>query len=97
MDQLIQKENNINISNRQSTLDSNKNSILFCNNGNYFSFGKDNTATNKIAPSTSSFNIKDNIKKSVDNVNISNNNNFLNKKRKLMTSEELELEQIERE
>ena len=95
MDQILQKENNINNSNKQSTLDSNKNSILFCNNGNYFSFGKDNSLNNKIAPNTSSFNIKENIRKT-DNINI-NNNSFLNKKRKLMTSEELELEQIERE
>ena len=94
-DQLLQKENNINYSNKQSTLDTNKNSILFYNNGNYFSFGKDNSLTNKIAPNTSSFNIKENIRKS-DNINI-NNTSFLNKKRKLMTSEELELEQIERE
>ena len=36
------------------------------------------------------------IKKSFDATNF-NNNSFLNKKRKLMTSEELELEQIERE
>ena len=95
MDQLLQKENNINYSNKQSTLDTNKNSILFYNNGNYFSFGKDSTLTNKLAPTTSSFNIKENTKKSAD-INI-NSNTFLNKKRKLMTSEELELEQIERE
>ena len=95
MDQLLQKENNINYSNKQSTLDTNKNSILFYNNGNYFSFGKDSTVTNKLAPTTSSFNIKENTKKSAD-INI-NSNTFLNKKRKLMTSEELELEQIERE
>lgn len=100
MDQIIQKENNINSSNRQSTLDTNKNNILYYNNGNYFSFGKDNSLNNKSAPSTSIFNFKENIKKSEDkvNCNISNNNtSFLNKKRKLMTSEELELEQIERE
>ena len=95
MDQILQKENNINNSNKQSTLDTNKNSILFYNNSNYFSFGKDNSLSNKIAPNTSSFNIKENIRKT-DNINF-NNNSFLNKKRKLMTSEELELEQIERE
>ena len=99
MEQFIQKENNINNSNKQSTLDTNKNSILFYNNGNYFSFGKDNSFINKSAPNTSSFNIKENIKQSenVSSFNIANNNTFLNKKRKLMTSEELELEQIERE
>jgi hypothetical protein len=98
MDLLLQKENNMSISNRQSTLDSNKNSILFCNNGKYFSFGKDNSCNNKLAPNTSSFNIKDNVKISLDNNSFNNNSNtFLNKKRKLMTSEELELEQIERE
>ena len=95
MDQILQKENNINNSNKQSTLDTNKNSIIFYNNSNYFSFGKDNSLSNKIAPNTSSFNIKENIRKT-DNINF-NNNSFLNKKRKLMTSEELELEQIERE
>lgn len=98
MDQLLQKENDFNNSNRQSTLDTNKNNIIFCNSGNYFSFGKDNSLSAKITPNTSSFNIKENLKKSVDNVNLNiNNNSFLNKKRKLMTSEELELEQIERE
>ena len=98
MDQILQKENDFNNSNQQSTLDTNKNNVIFCNNGNYFSFGKDNSLNTKIAPNTSSFNIKEKIKKSVDNVNLNiNNNSFLNKKRKLMTSEELELEQIERE
>ena len=97
MDQLFQKENNINISNRQSTLDTNKSSVLFCNSGKYFSFGKDNSFNNKLTPNTSSFNFKDNIRTTMDNNNSFNNNTFLNKKRKLMTSEELELEQIERE
>ena len=101
MEQILQKENNINNSNKQSTLDTNKNSILLYNNGNYFSFGKDNSLNNKLAPNTSSFNIKENIKKvdnmNLNNLNTTNNNSFLNKKRKLMTSEELELEQIERE
>ena len=97
MEQLEQKENNMNYSNKQSTLDTNKSSILFCNNGNYFSFGKDNTLINKFNtnPNTSSFNIKESLTK-VGDIN-KNSNNFLNKKRKLMTSEELELEQIERE
>ena len=95
MDKLLLKENNINYSNKQSALDTNKNRILFYNNGNYFSFGKDNTFINKLAPNTSSFNIKESLKNIY--VNDNNSNSFLNKKRKLMTSEELELEQIERE
>lgn len=97
MQKLISNENDINSSNRQSsTLDTNKNNILFYKNGTYFSFGKDNSLNNKLTPTTSSFNFKENIKKSFDATNF-NNNSFLNKKRKLMTSEELELEQIERE
>jgi hypothetical protein len=95
MDKLLQKENNINYSNKQSALDSNNNRFFFYNNGNYFSFGKDNTLINKSAPNTSSFNIKESLKNNYANDN--NSNSFLNKKRKLMTSEELELEQIERE
>ena len=97
MEQILNKENYINNSNRQSTLDTNKNSILFFNKGNYFSFGKDNIIDNKIAPNTSSFNIRDSSKKPLDNNSGNNNNSFLNKKRKMMTSEELELEQIQRE
>ena len=97
MEQILNKENYINNSNRQSTLDTNKNSIIFFNKGNYFSFGKDNTIDNKIAPNTSSFNIRDSFKKPLDNNSGNNNNSFLNKKRKMMTSEELELEQIQRE
>ena len=97
MEQILNKENYINNSNRQWTLDTNKNSILFFNKGNYFSFGKDNTIDNKIAPNTSSFNIRDSFKKPLDNNSGNNNNSFLNKKRKMMTSEELELEQIQRE
>ena len=97
MEQILNKENYINNSNRQSTLDTNKNSILFFNKGNYFSFGKDNTIDNKIAPNTSSFNIRDSFKKPLVNNSGNNNNSFLNKKRKMMTSEELELEQIQRE
>ena len=89
------KENDLNNSNRQSTLDTNKNSILFFSKGNYFSFGKDNIIDNKLAPNTSSFNIRESFKKPID-MSL-NNNSFLNKKRKLMTSEELELEQIQRE
>ena len=96
MEQILNKENDINNSNKQSTLDTNKNSILFFNSGKYFSFGKDNIIDNKFAPNTSSFNIRESIKKPLDN-NLMNNNTFLNKKRKLMTSEELELEQIQRE
>ena len=97
MEQILNKENYMNNSNRQSTLDTNKNSILFFNKGNYFSFGKDNTIDNKIAPNTSSFNIRDSFKKPLVNNSGNNNNSFLNKKRKMMTSEELELEQIQRE
>ena len=97
MEQILNKENYINNSNRQSTLDTNKNTILFFNKGNYFSFGKDNTIDNKIAPNTSSFNIRNSFKKPLDNNSGNNNNSFLNKKRKMMTSEELELEQIQRE
>jgi hypothetical protein len=97
MEQILNKENYINNSNRQSTLDTNKNSILFFNKGNYFSFGKDNIIDNKIAPNTSSFNIRDSFKKPLNNNSGNNNNSFLNKKRKMMTSEELELEQIQRE
>ena len=97
MEQILNKENYINNSNRQWTLDTNKNSIIFFNKGNYFSFGKDNTIDNKIAPNTSSFNIRDSSKKPLDNNSGNNNNSFLNKKRKMMTSEELELEQIQRE
>ena len=97
MEQILNKENYINNSNRQSTLDTNKNSILFFTKGNYFSFGKDNIIDNKIAPNTSSFNIRDSFKKPLDNNSGNNNNSFLNKKRKMMTSEELELEQIQRE
>ena len=96
MEQILNKENDINNSNKQSTLDTNKNSILFFNSGKYFSFGKDNIIDNKFAPNTSSFNIRESLKKPLDN-NLMNNNSFLNKKRKLMTSEELELEQIQRE
>ena len=97
MEQILNKENYINNSNRQWTLDTNKNSIIFFNKGNYFSFGKDNTIDNKIAPNTSSFNIRDSFKKPLNNNSGNNNNSFLNKKRKMMTSEELELEQIQRE
>ena len=89
------KENDLNNSNKQSTLDTNKNSILFFSKGNYFSFGKDNIIDNKLAPNTSCFNIRESFKKPID-MSL-NNNSFLNKKRKLMTSEELELEQIQRE
>ena len=97
MQKLIHNENDINSSNRQSsTLDTNKNNIIFYKNGTYFSFGKDNSLNNKLTPTTSSFNFKENIRKSFDATNL-NNNSFLNKKRKLMTSEELELEQIARE
>ena len=96
MEQILNKENDMNNSNRQSTLDTNKNSIIFFNKGNYFSFGKDNILDNKYVPNTSSFNIRESFKKPLDN-SLSNNNSFLNKKRKLMTSEELELEQIQRE
>ena len=96
MEQILNKENDINNSNKQSTLDTNKNSIIFFNSGKYFSFGKDNIIDNKFAPNTSSFNIRESLKKPLDN-NLLNNNSFLNKKRKLMTSEELELEQIQRE
>ena len=63
---------------------------------NYFSFSKENIIDNKIAPNTSSFNIRESFKKPID-IKINDNNSFLNKKRKLMTSEELELEQIQRE
>ena len=94
--QMANKENDINNSNKQSTLDTNKNSFLFFSKGNYFSFGKDNIIDNKFAPNTSSFNIKESFKKPID-ISLNNNNSFLNKKRKLMTSEELELEQIQRE
>ena len=97
MEQILNKENYINNSNRQWTLDTNKNSTIFFNKGNYFSFGKDNTIDNKIAPNTSSFNIRDSFKKPLVNNSGNNNNSFLNKKRKMMTSEELELEQIQRE
>ena len=96
MEQLYNKENIINNSNRQSTLDTNKNSSLFYNSGKYFTFGKDNIIDNKFTPNTSSFNIRESFKKPLENTLI-NNNSFLNKKRKLMTSEELELEQIQRE
>ena len=96
MEQILNKENDMNNSIRQSTLDTNKNSIIFFNKGNYFSFGKDNIIDNKYVPNTSSFNIRESFKKPLDNT-LSNNNSFLNKKRKLMTSEELELEQIQRE
>ena len=97
MQKPIHNENDINSSNKQSsTLDTNKNNIIFYKNGTYFSFGKDNSLNNKLTPTTSSFNFKENIRKSFDATNL-NNNSFLNKKRKLMTSEELELEQIARE
>ena len=96
MEQLYNKENLINNSNRQSNLDTNKNSSLFYNSGKYFTFGKDNIIDNKFTPNTSSFNIRESFKKPLENTLI-NNNSFLNKKRKLMTSEELELEQIQRE
>jgi len=99
MEQIFNKENYINNSNRQSTLDPNinKNTTIFFNKGKYFSFSKDNTIDTKIAPNTSSFNIRESFKKPID-INLANNNSsFLNKKRKLMTSEELELEQIQRE
>ena len=95
--QIANKENDINNSNKQSTLDTNKNSFLFFSKGNYFSFRKDNIIDNKFAPNTSSFNIKESFKKPIDISLNNNNNSFLNKKRKLMTSEELELEQIQRE
>ena len=99
MEQIFNKENYLNNSNRQSTLDPNinKNTTIFFNKGKYFSFSKDNTIDAKIAPNTSSFNIRESFKKPID-INLANNNSsFLNKKRKLMTSEELELEQIQRE
>ena len=97
MQKPIHNENDINSSNKQSsTLDTNKNNIIFYKNGTYFSFGKDNSLNNKLTPTTSSFNFKENIRKSFDATNL-NNKSFLNKKRKLMTSEELELEQIARE
>ena len=99
MEQIFNKENYLNNSNRQSTLDPNinKNTTIFFNKGKYFSFSKDNTIDTKIAPNTSSFNIRESFKKPID-INLANNNSsFLNKKRKLMTSEELELEQIQRE
>ena len=96
MEPLYNKENIINNSNRQSILDTNKNSSLFYNSGKYFTFGKDNIIDNKFTPNTSSFNIRESFKKPIENTLI-NNNSFLNKKRKLMTSEELELEQIQRE
>lgn len=96
MEQLINKENNINFSNKQSNIDTSKNSMIFFNKGNFFSFGKENIIDNKIAPNTSSFNIRESFKKPID-IKINDNNSFLNKKRKLMTSEELELEQIQRE
>ena len=97
MEQILNKENYMNNSNRQSTLDTNKNSVIFFNKGSYFSFSKDNIIDNKIAPNTSSFNIRDSFKKPKDNSLENNSSSFLNKKRKLMTSEELELEQIQRE
>ena len=97
MEQIINKENYINNSNRQSTLDTNKNSVIFFNKGNYFSFSKENIIDNKIAPNTSSFNIRESFKKPIDNSLENKSSSFLNKKRKLMTSEELELEQIQRE
>ena len=96
MEQLINKENNINFSNKQSNIDTSKNSMIFFNKGNFFSFGKENIVDNKIVPNTSSFNIRESFKKPID-IKINDNNSFLNKKRKLMTSEELELEQIQRE
>ena len=97
MEQILNKENYMNNSNRQSTLDKNNNSVIFFNKGNYFSFSKDNIIDNKIAPTTSSFSIRDSFKKPLNNNLENNNSSFLNKKRKLMTSEELELEQIQRE
>ena len=98
MEQLFHNENEMNNSNKLSTLDTNKKGNLFYNNGHYFSFGKDNSLSNKLTPNTSCFNFKENLKKSADNIKFNSScNNFLNKKRKLMTSEELELEQIERE
>ena len=96
MEQILNKENNINNSNKQSTLGTNPNSISFFNSGKYFSFSKENIIDNKAAPNTTCFNIRESFKKPIDN-NLMNNNSFLNKKRKLMTSEELELEQIQRE
>lgn len=96
MEQILNKENDFNNSNRQSTLETYKNSNVYFNSGNYFTFGKDNILDKKLVPNTSSFNIRDSFKKPFENT-LSNNNSFLNKKRKLMTSEELELEQIQRE
>ena len=96
MEQTLNKENDINNSNKQSTLDTNKNSMIFFNSGKYFSFGKDYTIDNKFTPNTSSFNVRESFKKPLDNI-LLNNKSFLNKKRKFMTSEELELEQIQRE
>ena len=97
MEQLLNKENDMNINNQISAQGTNnKNNIIFFNSEKYFSFGKDNIIENKASPNTSCFNIRESLKKPVDNI-MSNNNSFLNKKRKLMTSEELELEQIQRE
>lgn len=80
MQKPIHNENDINSSNKQSsTLDTNKNNIIFYKNGTYFSFGKDNSLNNKLTPTTSSFNFKENIRKSFDATNL-NNNSFLNKK-----------------
>ena len=67
MEQILNKENYMNNSNRQSTLDTNKNSVIFFNKGNYFSFSKENIIDNKIAPNTSSFNIRESFKKPIDN------------------------------
>ena len=96
-------ENNINNSNLITYSAKNENSTPFFKNFQNFTFGKydtDSTFKNdkNFIPKTSNFFVKDNNTfKMNNNVNILSTKTFLNKKRKYMSSEELELEQIEKE
>ena len=73
MEQILNKENDMNNSNRQSTLDTNKNSIIFFNKGNYFSFGKDNILDKMFITSAITYvylNTTDNLKIEPDKITI---------------------------
>ena len=80
-------ENNINFSNELQFSEKNKKISSFIKDSNNFTFTKYGTSQKNFNNDTSNFLLNNN----------SNNNTLLNKKRKYMTSEELELEQIEKE
>ena len=80
-------ENDINFSNELQFSEKNKKISSFINDSNNFTFTKYGTSQKNFNNNNSNFLLNNN----------SNNNTLLNKKRKYMTSEELELEQIEKE